>query len=79
MSPDPFKSLGLLFVKSRPKDLNEYSDFYSKDWDKIELVAGLRFGVLPPGLILRSPIGQLVVVLNNQLYSLAPDLKVIRK
>ena len=79
MSADPFNTLGFLFVKSRPKDLNEYSDFYSKDWDKIELVAGLRFGVLPPGLILRSPIGQLVVVMRNQLYQLAPDLKIIKK
>jgi hypothetical protein len=79
MSADPFNTLGFLFVKSRPKDLNEYTDFYYKDWDKKEVVAGLRFGVLPAGLILRSPIGQLVVVMHNQLYQLAPDLKIIKK
>ena len=79
MSVDPYNTLGFMFVKNRPKDLNEYSDFYYKDWDKIELVAGLRFGVLPPGLIMRAPFGQLVVVMHNQLYQLAPDLKIIKK
>ena len=79
MSVEPYNTLGFLFVKSHPKDLNEYSDFYYKNWEGLEIADGLRFGVLPSGLILRSPISQLLVVMQSKIYPLTQELKIIKK
>lgn len=77
MASDPYNTLGFMFVKNRPKDLNEYSDFYYKNWDQIELVSGLRYGILPTGLLLRNPYKQILVVMHSKLYSLTQDMKII--
>jgi hypothetical protein len=78
MSADPYNALGFLFGRNHPKDLNEYSGFYYKNWDQNELVEGMHFGILPSGLILRAPYGKLMVVMQSKLYPLAQDLKIIK-
>ena len=78
MQEDTYKCIGFLFGNFRTVDPEDYLDFRHKTWQRIELVSDLRFGVLPPGILLRSPTGQPYIVLNSKMCPLDETFKVLK-
>ena len=78
-TPDSiYRCLGFLYRKQRAVYPEDYFDFENKTWEFKELQQDLRFGVLPPGMLLRSPGGQVYVILNAKLVPLDAALKVVK-
>ena len=73
-----YKCLGFLYGKHQSVYPEDYFDFLNKTWLLIELQSDLRFGVLPSGMLIRSPGGQIYVVLNAKLVPLDSALKVVK-
>ena len=70
-----YKCLGFLYGKYQSVYPEDYFDFKNKSWALIELKQDLRFGVLPSGMLILSPGGQIYVVLNTKLVGLETALK----
>ena len=62
-----FHCIGFLFGKFRSIDPEDYFDFCFKTWSRVELLSDLRFEVLPAGMLLHTPSGQLKCVLESKL------------
>jgi len=78
MTDATYKCMGFLFGKYRSVDPEDYSDFRYKTWLRIEIVSDLRLGVLPSGMLLRSPSGQPLVVLNRKLCPLDESFRIMQ-
>ena len=78
MPDKTYKCVGFLYGKYQSVYPEDYFDFLNKTWALIELKQDLRFGVLPSGMLLRSPGGQVYVVLNCQLVPLDAALKPVK-
>lgn len=72
--PQRYVCLGFLFTRSERVDPQEYADFWHMQWYRIELESDLKMGVLPSGLLLRSPKGEVCVVRNSELVPLDGQL-----
>ena len=59
-------------------DPQEYTDFWNMQWYRIELESDLKFGVLPEGLLIRCPGGEVRVVRNSKLVPLNGQLEVAK-
>jgi hypothetical protein len=73
--PDRYQCLGFLFTRWQHVDPQEYADFWHMQWYRIELESDLKMEVLPSGLLLRSPKGEIVVVRNSALVPLDGQLQ----
>ena len=67
--------MGFLYGKQKSVYPEDYFDFLNKTWQLIELQSDLKFGVLPSGMLIRSPGGQLYVVMNTKLVGFETALK----
>lgn len=67
--------MGFLYGKHQSVYPEDYFDFLNKTWLLFELQSDLKLGVLPSGMLIRSPGGQLYVVLNTKLVALETALK----
>ena len=76
MASRVYKPIGVLIVRNAPSDLEEYTDLFHLTWDGIAMRSDLRLGVLPNGLLLRSPQNMGMVVYKNRLLELDPGLNV---
>jgi len=71
--------LGFLFTRWQQVDPQEYADFWHMQWYRIELESDLKMEVLPSGLLLRSPRGEVCVVRNSELVPLDGQLQEVVK
>ena len=76
--PDRYVSLGFLFPPGERVDPQEFTDFWHMQWYRIELESDLKMGVLPSGLLLRCPGGEVRVVHNSELVPLDGELEVVK-
>jgi len=67
--------IGFLYPKNRSIPIEDYFDFPHKQWTRMELLSDLHFSVLPPGLIFRTPLGDVMIVLQNKLFPLNQDFR----
>ncbi len=74
-----YKPVGLLIVRNAPSDLEEYTDLFRIRWDCITLRYDLNGGVLPNGLLLRTPDNLGMVVYQNRLVELDRGLNFEQK
>ena len=70
--------LGFLFTRGVYVDPQDVDDFKHMQWYRIELESDLKMGVLPSGLLLRSPKGEIVVVRNSELVPLDGQLQEVK-
>ena len=73
--PQRYQCLGFLFPRGEHVDTQEYTDFWHMQWYRIELESDLKMGVLPSGLLLRCPGGEVRVVRNSELVPLDGQLE----
>ena len=75
MPDKTYKCVGFLYGKYQSVYPEDYFDFLNKSWLLIELQSDLRFDILPSGMLIRSPGGQIYVVLNTKLVGLETAFK----
>jgi hypothetical protein len=73
-----YQCLGFLFPPGERVDPQEYTDFWHMQWYRIELESDLKLGVLPSGLLLRCPGGEVCVVRNSELVPLDGELEEVK-
>ena len=78
MSDKTYKGMGFLYGKYQSVHPEDYFDFLNKTWPLIELQNDLRFGVLPSGMLIRTPDGQIRVVLNAKLFPVDENFTIVR-
>ena len=68
--PQRYQCLGFLFTPGEQVDPQDLNDFKHMQWYRIELESDLKMGVLPSGLLIRCPKGEVRVVRNSELVPL---------
>jgi hypothetical protein len=58
---------GFLLIEGSVVDVQEYLDFRHTTWYQLDLKSDLKFGVLPSGLLIRCPNGEVRVVVDSNL------------
>ena len=71
-----YTCLGFLFTPGEWVDPQDVNDFKHMQWYRIELDSGLKMGVLPSGLLIKCPGGEVRVVRNSELVPLDGQLEV---
>jgi hypothetical protein len=90
LSPAPLKAgrrdreaklytcLGFLFTGNTHVDPLEYFDFCHTTWYLLDLKSDLKFGVLPSGLLIRCPGGEVRIILDSKMYPLDAQLQMVK-
>jgi hypothetical protein len=74
-----YQCLGFMFTRGERVDPQEYTDFWHMQWYRIELDSDLKLGVLPSGLLIRCPGGEVCVVRNSDLVPLDGQFEVVEE
>jgi len=73
-----YTSPGFLRIEGSMVDDQEYLDFRHMTWYQLDLKSDLKFGVLPSGLLIRCPNGEVRVVVDSKLCPMDEKLQVVR-
>jgi len=74
-----YTSPGFLRIEGSVVDDQEYLDFRHTTWYLLDLKSDLKFGVLPSGLLIRCPNGEVRVVVDSKLFPLDEKLEVVKE